>query len=429
MDLAVYAGVSDALPLLARLTDWGEKNLGRARVNPSDEDSQGGIHNGQTEWYILPEHYYRAYLFTGDARYRDFADVWRYPHYWGFFNGQTPGTPDGLHAYSHCNALNGAAMSYAVTGADDDRKTFTGGAGLFSAHAVLRDGRLRAGRETHGPGRVAGAVHRGRPSRTNDLSRARRDARSRRPAAPGRCSSWCARCQRFTGAARYGDWAERVLYNGLGAALPPRGRGESFYYADYRLLGARKAYFNAAYPCCAGTYFQDIAGLHDVLYYTHPTGVCVNLYVPSEATWTQDDQSVTLTQRTIYPEGETVSFTLALREPQRFSVHLRIPEWAAGAAVSINGQPADLPAVPGTWLELRRRWVAADRFELRLPLAARAVPIDEQHPKRVAYARGPVVLVRPDGAAKADFGDRPTEGMVPFSAVGQDQRYAMYFDV
>ena len=38
-----------------------------------------------TEWYTLSENLYRAYLATGDARYREFAAVWEYPEYWDIY--------------------------------------------------------------------------------------------------------------------------------------------------------------------------------------------------------------------------------------------------------------------------------------------------------------------------------------------------------
>ena len=428
VDLYQYGDVADALPYLARLTEQGEKNLGRKRVNPSDQDTQGMRYTGENEWYVLPENYYRAYLLTGEVRYRDFADMWRYPHYWGYFNGQTPGTPDGVHAYSHCNALNGAVMAYAVTGQAEYLRTITNGYEYFQKTQCYATGGYGPGEKLMPPdGSLGRSIEAHEPNASN------------LGGTPGRsfetpCGTWAVckltrSLQAFTGEARYGDWAERVLYNGIGAALPIRGQGQSFYYADYRLLGARKAYFPAAYPCCAGTYFQDLAGLHDVLYYTSPAGLYVNLYVPSEATWKQDGQIVTLTQRTTYPESDVVSLSVASEQPQAFTVGLRIPEWAGGAGATINGRSVTLPVVPGTWLELHRPWQPGDRIDLRLPLAAREVPIDEQHPKRVAYAQGPVVMVLPEGVSKSTFTDPPTGGMVPFSSVGEGRKYAIYFDV
>lgn len=76
----------------------------------------------------------------------------------------------------------------------------------------------------------------------------------------------------FTGESRYGDWIERLMYNGIGAALPMADkanpfvaddwthggfnggyhivdRGKTFNYADYRVGGGRKEYFPENWPC------------------------------------------------------------------------------------------------------------------------------------------------------------------------------------
>ena len=63
----------------------------------------------------------------------------------------------------------------------------------------------------------------------------------------------------FTGEARYGDWVERLLYNGIGAALPIKDRGTHMYYMDYHLGSCLKYYSRNAFTCCSGTYFQNIA--------------------------------------------------------------------------------------------------------------------------------------------------------------------------
>src|SRR6185312_3774032 len=79
----------------------------------------------KTEWYTLSENLYRAYLVTGDKKYRDFAAVWEYKDYWDIYakNGdifekQPFYNVDGLwyHAYSHVNTLSSAGAAYLVKG-------------------------------------------------------------------------------------------------------------------------------------------------------------------------------------------------------------------------------------------------------------------------------------------------------------------------
>src|SRR5207244_4332606 len=103
LDAYVYAGNRDALALLSRITDWAVKNLEQKR--PYAYNSP----RGDTEWYTLSENLYRAYLITGDRKYRDFGAVWEYTRFWDLFahrqdifapfNENRPFRA--YHAYSH----------------------------------------------------------------------------------------------------------------------------------------------------------------------------------------------------------------------------------------------------------------------------------------------------------------------------------------
>jgi DUF1680 family protein len=73
---------------------------------------------------------------------------------------------------------------------------------------------------------------------------------------------------------------------------------------------------------------------------------------------------------------------------------LRIPGWAKGAALTVNGRPASRPPEPCTYCEVKRAWSAGDTLELNLPLRARVLqahPLVEEARNQVAVQRGPVV--------------------------------------
>ncbi len=102
------------------------------------------------------------------------------------------------------------------------------------------------------------------------------------------CGSWgCFKLSRylmqFTGDARYGDWMERLFYNGVGASLPWSRRKE-LYYSDYRMAGGIKVFYWDPYTCCSATYSQCMADYHNLIYYKDAGRLYVNLYVPSEVT-------------------------------------------------------------------------------------------------------------------------------------------------
>jgi DUF1680 family protein len=83
-----------------------------------------------------------------------------------------------------------------------------------------------------------------------------------------------------------------------------------------------------------------------------------------------------------------------------FTLNLRVPGWAEGATVRVNGEPGPA-ARAGSYVSLSRTWKPGDTVELSLPMEPRLV---EAHPKaeelrnQVAVMRGPVVyaLESPD---------------------------------
>ena len=267
------------------------------------------------------------------------------------------------------------------------------------------------------------------------------------------CGTWavfklCDYLLQFTGEARFGDWMERALYNGILAALPMTGHGTTFYYADYRISGASKQYYNAAWPCCSGTFIQDVSQYLNLIYYKDQYGLLVNLYVPSEVTWQHDGQAVTVTQHTEYPASDKTELEIKTCSSANFAIRLRVPLWAEAISLSLNGQPLNTACKPGDWATVRRTWSAGDRLTARIPLALRLVPIDAQHPNRVAVACGPVALVHVDQvkpiATRSEFSkwaatdksaveltlpDRSSGRLRPFFTAAKGEAYQIYFDL
>jgi DUF1680 family protein len=96
---------------------------------------------------------------------------------------------------------------------------------------------------------------------------------------------------------------------------------------------------------------------------------------------------------TRYPwEGE-VRLTLEEAPEREAALHLRVPAWAAGATLGVNGERAEARVARG-YATLRRRWRSGDTVLLTLPMPVRRV---RAHPRvladegRVALARGPLV--------------------------------------
>jgi len=400
VDLYEYGGEKEALPLLDRLTDWGMKTLDRTRkpATPADPDAR----SCGNEWYTLCENLYRAYQLTTDSKYKTFGDLWRYTTYWGMYATSGGPMPQGLHAYSHVNTLSSAAMTYAVTAEPAYLKA------MVNAYDHFQNVQCYA---TGGYGPTERLV-----APDGELGRSlEREANTFETP----CGSWAVfklgrYLMQFTGEARFGDWIEKLLYNGIAAALPMAAGGRTFYYSDYRLgaaytLGsARKVYYWDAYPCCSGTYIQAVADYHNLIYFKDRDSLYVNLFVPSTVTWNLDGQEVQVEQATEYPESDTTTLTLRPKRSVSFNLKFRVPGWAHGASVEVNGVKLEVPARPGTWAVVHRSWNPGDRLTIRIPMRPLFVPIDKQHPHRVALMYGPVVLVQ-DGRWSRGLSKAPSD--------------------
>ncbi len=381
VDLQAYAGHQEAVAALEKVTAFAVAHFNRDNRTADPAQNQGYYGRPQ-EWYTLAENLYRAYRLTGNPAFRDFGDVWLYPAYWNkFANDSRPASAHGVHAYSHVNTFSSAAMAFAVSGDAAYLRV------LRNAYDYLQDAQCYA-TGGYGPNErfVApdGSLGRALDSRTDTFETA--------------CGSWAGfklsrYLMAFTGEARYGDWAERLLYNGVGAALPPTGRGRNFYYSDYRVGSGMKVYNWDTWTCCSGTYLQDVADYHNLIYFHDESDLYVSLYLPSVVTWDRADGRLTARQETMYPEADTSTITLDRVPAGRFALRLRVPSWADGMSLAVNGRDEKATVVPGSWATLDRMWTSGDRVEVRIPLHWRTVPVDREHRNRVALARGPVVYV------------------------------------
>jgi DUF1680 family protein len=88
-----------------------------------------------------------------------------------------------------------------------------------------------------------------------------------------------------------------------------------------------------------------------------------------------------------------VNFTVACTQPAELTLHFRIPAWAQGAQIWVNGIHQKGSTTPGQFAAIKREWKTGDRVELNLPQSMRLEAIDAKHTDTVALMRGPLVLM------------------------------------
>jgi uncharacterized protein len=191
---------------------------------------------------------------------------------------------------------------------------------------------------------------------------------------------------RLNGESRMGDLIERTIFNALFAAQSPDGR-RLRYFAP---IEGPRAYWSTDTYCCPCNYRRIVSELPAMAYYRNSGGLVVNLYTPSQAkVHVGKGVPLLVRQQTDYPNSGGVRILLDPARPVRFPLQLRIPAWAQGATVSVNGKAAGGKVKAGAFFEIVREWEPGDEVALQLPMSWRLVNGRERQAGRVALMRGP----------------------------------------
>jgi len=366
-DAYTLTGDAEALSVLRRMTDWAYTRLPRR----SDE------------WYTLPENLYKCYELTKDRRYLTMAAQYDYSkgYYDVFARGDNAFTPE-RHAYSHVNSLSSSAKAY----------EFSGNVKFLRATEIawryLTTTQMYA---SGGWGSDEHFVEAGHGKLAESLTTSKKNFET--PCGTYANVNLDRYLLRFTGDSKYGDNMERVLLNGILAALPPKRDGRSFYYSSYQ-PGSTKEFFPDVWPCCNGTYAEIAADYPLDIYFRAPHLLYVNLFADSTVRWRLGTQTVFVTQRTGYPATSTTEFSVRMRHPSSFSLDVRKPEWCAAIPnVEVNGKQLALPSLFSGHVIVKRVWRNGDTIRVNFPPALRFEPIDAQTPNQCALMFGPLLLV------------------------------------
>jgi DUF1680 family protein len=108
--------------------------------------------------------------------------------------------------------------------------------------------------------------------------------------------------------------------------------------------------------------------------------------------WVQDGAKISLVESGGYPFEDTVSLLVNASQAREFALNVRIPGWAEGTRIEVNGKRWTGAAMPGTFATVFRQWRSGDRVDLELPRNVRLEPITPKHPDTVALLCGPLVL-------------------------------------
>lgn len=434
IDSCRYVGDPDALTILDHTTDAALAHFPQQAVEhdtpwrPDKDESWNW-----DESYTISENLFLAYQLGAGDRYRKLAQQYLDDQYYDpLAAGQN--VLAGRHAYSYVNSLSSAMQAYLTLGSEKYLHAAKNGFEMLSEQSFVTGG--------WGPDEQL------RASGSFDLynSLTQTHASFETPCGSYAHFKLTRYLLRTTRDSSYGDSMERVMYNTVLGAKPLMPDGRTFYYSDYNFRGHKVYSDTQHWACCSGTLPQVAADYGISTYFHDDTGLWVNLYIPSTLRWKHDGADIVLMQSGDYPFDEFISFELQATKSVTFSIGLRIPAWASGASVSINGRRLQSQLDPGTFAVIERKWKDGDHIELELPMKLRLESIDSYHKQTAALLFGPLVLFAvPDkelsttrlellSAKRVDktswqlLTSTKAIKLLPFTQIS-DEEYSTYFNV
>lgn len=381
-DAYIYAGNTQALDILSHLSDWyitwTEK---AAETNPH------AVYAGEEAGML--EVWAQLYQLTKDEKYLTLAK--RYADA-GLFRKLKEGKDSltNCHANASIPFTHGAAKMYEITGDSDWLEVIK----LFWKVAVTDRGMfsttgMNAGEfwvPPHMQGHFLGSSDQEFCTVYNMV----------------RTASYLLK---YTGEAQYADYIERALYNGFLAQQNAQ-TGMPAYFLPLG-AGSRKKWGTKTrdFWCCHGTMVQAQTLYPELVWFTDGDKITAAQYIPSEFTAEMNGANVTVSQTTgmkyyndqaFFDEKDDgqmsrwlLKFSVKCDKNARFTLSLRVPEWAKGVELEVNGKNTAAPVKDG-WLDITADW-QNDSVQVFFPSELRAETLPDM-PELMSVVDGPIVL-------------------------------------
>ena len=403
-DAYIYAGNTQALDILSHLSDWyitwTEK---AAETNPH------AVYAGEEAGML--EVWAQLYQLTKDEKYLTLAK--RYADA-GLFRKLKEGKDSltNCHANASIPFTHGAAKMYEITGDSDWLEVIK----LFWKAAVTDRGMfsttgINAGEfwvPPHMQGHFLGSSDQEFCTVYNMV----------------RTASYLLK---YTSEAQYADYIERALYNGFLAQQNAQ-TGMPAYFLPLG-AGSRKKWGTKTrdFWCCHGPMVQAQTRDPELVWFTDGDKITAAQYIPSEFTAEMNGANVTVSQTTgmkyyndqaFFDEKDDgqmsrwlLKFSVKCDKPARFTLSLRVPEWAKGVELEVNGKNTAAPVKDG-WLDITADW-QNDSVQVFFPSELRAETLPDM-PELMSVVDGPIVLA---GITGSDCGitgaDKLNEQFMP----------------
>lgn len=402
LDMYCFTGNAQALEIVKKCADWFydfTNDISRELMSDMmDHEETGGI----------MEYWADLYAVTGDEKHLTLMRRYERPR---LADPLLHGTDmlTNMHANATVPEMQGYARAYEVTGEGYYRRVVE----AYWDMAVTKRGMFATG------GQTSGEVW----TPMGQLS-ARLGDKNQEHCVVYNMMRLSQYLLRWTGDAKYADYWERNLYNGIFAQgywedetvemlmAPHERHATTVAYYLPMIPGAQKRWGSELdhFWCCHCTLLQANAVHHESIYYRFSNGIAVAQYLDSSAEAEVSGIKVNLRQtanpqtggdmltdspvnREVLsrPSNVCMNLRIAAEKPVEFAVRLRAPGWMAGGmTVWVNGEEVKYTAVEGGFVEISRVW-QNDLLAVRIGKELTCCPLPDDS-NMVAFLDGPVCL-------------------------------------
>lgn len=238
----------------------------------------------------------------------------------------------------------------------------------------------------------------------------------------------------ITGDVSLADRLEKLAYNALPGTLTddmwahqynqePNQVECSLHHKPWVTDGPESNLFGLEpnFGCCTANYHQGWPKFTNSLWmvsgaqeHEREDGLVAVAYAPCEVHTPMRGISLRVIEETDYPFRGNVRITVIPDNPIAFRLQLRVPGWASGTTIRVNGELVG-GADPGTFARIERTWREGDRIEIAFPMRLRT---SRWFNDSISIERGPLVFsygigedwvkLRDNGLGSADWQIFPT---------------------
>lgn len=210
---------------------------------------------------------------------------------------------------------------------------------------------------------------------------------------------WNYRMLNITGEPRFAEIMENEMYNGFLGSMGQDGMG-FFYVNPLRWHGEEQFILgNSALQrgipgskdigtCCPTNYSRSMVELQGMLYSKSENTFWIHHYGANN----YNDGDIVFEEKTKYPWEGIIEFDIK-KMPSNYTLKIRIPEWAEGTKVSVNGEILK-HVQASSYLTITNLKPNNNRILVEFPMEARLLtgnPKIEETLNQVAVKRGPLL--------------------------------------